>query len=154
MSEVAIAMIECDGRWLLQLRDDIEGILYPGQWALFGGHLDPGETPEAALSRELEEEINWAGSDLAPWFELRDEQRIRHFFRGPLAVPFSSLTDTNMMFMIPMPPTNREMPPMAASIKVSPPVMVPTIERASFCERTAKSSSRRIRCRCLSRLVI
>ena len=85
-------MIECDGRWLLQLRDDIEGILYPGQWALFGGHLDPGETPEVALRRELEEEINWAGSDLAPWFELRDEQRIRHFFRGPLAVPFGSLT--------------------------------------------------------------
>ena len=92
MSEVAIAMIECDGRWLLQLRDDIEGILYPGQWALFGGHLDPGETPEVALKRELEEEINWAGSDLTPWFELRDEQRIRHFFRGPLAVPFGSLT--------------------------------------------------------------
>jgi len=92
VSEVAIAMIECDGRWLLQLRDDIEGILYPGQWALFGGHLDPGETPEVALRRELEEEINWAGSDLAPWFELRDEQRIRHFFRGPLAVPFGSLT--------------------------------------------------------------
>ena len=92
MSEVAIAMIESDGRWLLQLRDDIEGILYPGQWALFGGHLDPGETPEVALRRELEEEINWAGSDLAPWFELRDEQRIRHFFRGPLAVPFGSLT--------------------------------------------------------------
>ncbi len=92
MSEVAIAMIECDGRWLLQLRDDIEGILYPGQWALFGGHLDPGETPEVALRRELEEEINWAGSDLAPWFELRDEQRIRHFFRGPLAVPFGSLS--------------------------------------------------------------
>ncbi|MEL0263883.1 MAG: NUDIX hydrolase [Synechococcus sp.] len=92
MSEVAIAMIECDGRWLLQLRDDIEGILYPGQWALFGGHLDPGETPEVALRRELEEEINWAGSDLTPWFELRDGERIRHFFRGPLAVPFGSLT--------------------------------------------------------------
>ena len=92
MSEVAIAMIECDGRWLLQLRDDIEGILYPGQWALFGGHLDPGETPEVALRRELEEEINWAGSDLEPWFELRDDKRVRHFFRGPLAVPFESLT--------------------------------------------------------------
>ena len=85
-------MIECDGRWLLQLRDDIEGILYPGQWALFGGHLDSGETPEVALRRELEEEINWKGSDLTPWFELRDGQRMRHFFRGPLAVPFESLT--------------------------------------------------------------
>ena len=85
-------MIESDGRWLLQLRDDIEGILYPGQWALFGGHLDPGETPEVALRRELEEEINWAGSELKPWFELRDDKRVRHFFRGPLAVPFGSLT--------------------------------------------------------------
>ena len=92
MSEVAIAMIECDGRWLLQLRDDIEGILYPGQWALFGGHLDPGETPEVALRRELEEEINWAGSKLTPWFDVRDGQHIRHFFRGPLAVPLQSLT--------------------------------------------------------------
>ena len=85
-------MIECDGRWLLQLGDDMEGTLFPVQWALFGGHLDPGVTPEAALRRELEEEINWVGSDLTPWFELRDGQRIRHFFRGPLAVPFGSLT--------------------------------------------------------------
>ena len=90
--EVALAMLQRNGLWLLQLRDDIEGILYPGQWALFGGHLDSGETPEVALRRELEEEINWKGSDLTPWFELRDEQRIRHFFRGPLEVPFGSLT--------------------------------------------------------------
>jgi hypothetical protein len=26
---------------------------------LFGGHLDPGETPEQALRRELLEEISW-----------------------------------------------------------------------------------------------
>ncbi len=85
-------MIECDGLWLLQLRDDTEGILYPGQWALFGGHLDPGETPEVALCRELKEEIDWEGSDLPFWFEIRDEHRIRHFFRGPLGVPIDSLT--------------------------------------------------------------
>ena len=65
-----------------------------------------------------------------------------------------SLTDTNMMFMIPIPPTSRDTAPMAASIMVSPPVIVPTIVRASCWERTAKSSSSRILCRCLSRLVI
>ena len=40
---VALAMLEREGRWLLQLRDDIEGIVHPGGGGLFGGHLDPGE---------------------------------------------------------------------------------------------------------------
>jgi mutator protein MutT len=30
---------------------------HPGQWALPGGRLDPGETSEAAARRELEEEV-------------------------------------------------------------------------------------------------
>ena len=58
MLEVALAMLERDGRWLVQLRDDIPGIVSPGCWGLFGGHLDPGESPDQALRRELQEEIN------------------------------------------------------------------------------------------------
>ncbi|MFM7315162.1 MAG: NUDIX domain-containing protein, partial [Cyanobium sp.] len=46
--EVALAVLEQRGRWLIQLRDDIAGIVAPGCWGLFGGHLDPGETPEQA----------------------------------------------------------------------------------------------------------
>ena len=65
-----------------------------------------------------------------------------------------SLTDTNMMFMMPMPPTSRDTAPMAASIKVSPPVILPTIARASFWDRTAKSSSPKMRWRWRSKLVI
>ena len=38
--EVALAVLERDEAWLLQLRDDLETILYPGHWGLFGGHLD------------------------------------------------------------------------------------------------------------------
>ena len=30
---------------------------HPGQWALPGGRIDPGETPEQAALRELEEEV-------------------------------------------------------------------------------------------------
>lgn len=56
---VALGMLERDGQWLLQLRDDIEGIVHPGCWGLFGGHLDPGERPEQAVLRELQEEIGW-----------------------------------------------------------------------------------------------
>jgi len=55
--EVALAMLERDGRWLMQLRDEIPNIVAPGCWGLFGGHLDPAETPEQALRRELLEEI-------------------------------------------------------------------------------------------------
>ena len=58
--EVALAMLQRNGLWLLQLRDDIDSIIYPGHWGLFGGHLDPGETPVQALMRELQEEISWA----------------------------------------------------------------------------------------------
>ena len=28
---VALAMLEREGRWLLQLRDDIDSIIYPGK---------------------------------------------------------------------------------------------------------------------------
>ena len=91
MVEVALAMLHRDQGWLLQLRDDIEGIVAPGTWGLFGGHLDPGETPEQACRRELWEEIHWQAGDLEHWFTLRDPLRIVHFFHGPLTVPLSGL---------------------------------------------------------------
>jgi len=50
---VALAILEQDGRFLMQLRDDIPTILYPGVWGLFGGHLEAGESPEIGLKREL-----------------------------------------------------------------------------------------------------
>ena len=66
--EVALAMLKREGRWLLQLRDDIDGIVYPGTWALFGGHIESGESPAQAVQRELTEEINWTTTQLQPWF--------------------------------------------------------------------------------------
>ena len=41
----------------MQLRDQKPGIFYPGHWGCFGGALDPGETPETGLRRELREEL-------------------------------------------------------------------------------------------------
>lgn len=89
--EVALAVLEREGRWLLQLRDDIEGIVHPGSWGLFGGHLDPGETPELALRRELQEEIGWRAGELSFWFADRDSHRVLHVFRGALTVPLEQL---------------------------------------------------------------
>lgn len=88
---VALAILERQDQWLLQLRDDIPGIVAPGCWGLFGGHLDPGETPEQALRRELLEELAWAAADLPFWFSDSNPQRIAHFFRVPLTVPLQAL---------------------------------------------------------------
>ncbi|MDA8247848.1 MAG: 8-oxo-dGTP diphosphatase MutT [Rhodospirillales bacterium] len=51
----ACALIDSDGRVLLARRP--EGKKMAGLWEFPGGKLRPGETPEAALIRELHEEL-------------------------------------------------------------------------------------------------
>lgn len=48
-----------DGRMLFQLRDDIAGIVMPGRWGFFGGHIEPGEDADTAIVREVEEELSF-----------------------------------------------------------------------------------------------
>lgn len=52
---VAAALVDRDGRLLVQRRP--EGLSMAGLWEFPGGKLEPGETPEQALIRELEEEL-------------------------------------------------------------------------------------------------
>ncbi len=52
---VAAALVDADGRILLQQRPP--GKSMAGLWEFPGGKIEAGETPEAALIRELHEEI-------------------------------------------------------------------------------------------------
>ena len=52
---VAVALVDADKRVLLSQRP--EGKALAGLWEFPGGKLDPGERPEAALIRELKEEL-------------------------------------------------------------------------------------------------
>jgi 8-oxo-dGTP diphosphatase len=58
--EIACAIIiDTTGRFLLQQRDDIPGILHPGKVSLFGGHREGSETFLECVIREIHEEISY-----------------------------------------------------------------------------------------------
>ncbi|YAF96728.1 MAG: NUDIX domain-containing protein [Nodularia sp. CChRGM 3473] len=89
---VAIAILYQENKFLMQLRDNIPGIIYPGYWGLFGGHIEPGETPDVAVEREVLEEI---GYNLPPFFEFgcySDDTVVRYVFHAPLLVELNRLT--------------------------------------------------------------
>ncbi len=50
-------LVHPERKVLLHHRDDKPGISNPGKWALFGGHIEPGESPEETVERELHEEL-------------------------------------------------------------------------------------------------
>lgn len=88
---VAIAILYQQGQFLMQLRDDIPGIVYPGHWGLFGGHLEPGETPDVAIKRELLEEIGYAPPAILEFGCYSDSRVVRHIYHAPLSVELNHL---------------------------------------------------------------
>ncbi|SRR6266566_1425473 len=58
--EIACAIvIDTCGRFLLQQRDDVAGILHPSMVILFGGHREGDETLLECVVREMHEEISY-----------------------------------------------------------------------------------------------
>lgn len=81
-----------DGRYLMQRRDDLPGLPLRGHWALFGGHVEPGEDHAAAFVRELEEELAFRPREFAWYYETisalpRVQERVMRkiFYVVPIA---------------------------------------------------------------------
>ena len=88
---VKIILTNKDDKVLLQLRDAAHS--HAGSWALFGGHIDGSETPEEALVREIQEEINYSLKD----YRLIEESLVPEFgqvfwFHGTIDADLSELT--------------------------------------------------------------
>ena len=75
-------LIQTDGCYLLCKMADDRGV-FPGQWALSGGGVEPGERIEEALRREVREELGeqLVLSEITPW-TFSDDIRTKTYADG------------------------------------------------------------------------
>jgi 8-oxo-dGTP diphosphatase len=79
---VVVILVDREGRLLLQLREDKQGIPLPGVWCVPGGALEAGESPSQAARRELQEETGQAVGPLHFVGSVRPDRRTAYVFSG------------------------------------------------------------------------
>ncbi|HEI8867177.1 nucleoside triphosphatase NudI [Serratia sp. AKBS12] len=79
---IVCPVIQNDGEFLLCKMAADRGV-FPGQWALPGGGIEPGETMEGALRREIREELGeeLLIAEVKPW-AFRDDIRTKTYPDG------------------------------------------------------------------------
>jgi 8-oxo-dGTP diphosphatase len=118
MTVVAAALVNADGEVLLQQRSPDRAMA--GLWEFPGGKVEAGELPEAALVRELKEELGidtdsaclvpaaFASADVAGRHMLLLLYLCRHWYGDPKALDASGLqwVRPQEMRALPMPPAD------------------------------------------------
>ena len=77
---------------LVNLRDNDPEIIFPNQWSLIGGHVEPGEKPEDGLIREVKEEIGFVLTEYCLLATFFDGPDIRYLYLVPIVLPITQLT--------------------------------------------------------------
>lgn len=79
---IVCPIIQNEGEYLLCKMAADRGV-FPGQWALSGGGMEPGETMETALRREIREELGGELeiTEVRPW-AFRDDIRTKTYADG------------------------------------------------------------------------
>jgi len=85
----SIIFLDDENRILLLLRDDKPDIPYPNMWDVPGGHVDPGESPEDCIIREMKEEMDLQLTDFSLFTVMEFDDRIEYVFwkRENLVIP-------------------------------------------------------------------
>ena len=125
---VAAALVDGEGRVLLQRR--APGRAMAGLWEFPGGKVEPGERPEAALVRELEEELGirveiaalapaaFASADNAGRHMLLLLYLCREWLGAPRALDAAELAWVRPadMAALPMPPADEPLIPLLEAL--------------------------------------
>ena len=79
---IVCPLIQNNGAYLLCKMANDRGV-FPGQWALSGGGVEPGERIEEALRREIREELGdkLQLSQITPW-TFHDDVRVKTYADG------------------------------------------------------------------------
>ncbi len=78
MTEVALALIQREGRWFLQRRG-LDNPVLPGLWEFPGGKVEAGESVMECLYRELREEVGLLAGVVRPMQQLEGRVRLHPF---------------------------------------------------------------------------
>ena len=101
--EVADAILVAEtGRYLMKRRDDLPWLIFPNQWSFFGGGLEPGETPEEALRREVDEELGFTVDVVEYFMDWRvtlpfPRPRIEHVYLFTVPIAEADIANFTLM---------------------------------------------------------